>query len=171
VNQTSFLPPAPEMPMDEPNERYTPSSVFQQYHREFGFTLDACATKESAKCPRFFDRQDNGLIQSWGGERVWCNPPYDDIESWVRKAEAEMYLARRPADLVVMLLPAWTDREWWWLYIEAHRDGRSRWRPIETRFPRGRIRFGYPGNPEGLGPSSPNFWNVFLIFRPSMVPR
>lgn len=167
MSQISFLPSAPEMPMNQPNERYTPTSIFLPYHQEFGFTLDACATKESAKCPRFFDREKNGLLQSWAGERVFANCPYDDIGTWVRKTDAEMYLVHRPADLVVMLLPSWTDRDWWHEFIEPNRDGRSRRKLVEVRFVRPRIKFGYPGNPEGLGPSSPDFWNVFVIWRPS----
>ena len=32
----------------------TPPEVFDPLHREFGFTLDPCATAESAKCATFF---------------------------------------------------------------------------------------------------------------------
>jgi site-specific DNA-methyltransferase (adenine-specific) len=37
--------------------------LFAELDREFGFTLDACATADNAKCPRFFDRKADGLVQ------------------------------------------------------------------------------------------------------------
>ena len=152
----------------EPDEKYTPTAFFRPLHDEFNFTVDVCATAESAKVPRFYSAADNGLRQSWAGERVWCNPPYSDIEPWVRKAEFETF---RGCELVAMLLPSWTDREWWHEFIEPFRD---RKRPsdlvgpaprIETRFIRPRIVFGRPGDPEGLrSPRSPDFWNALVIW-------
>ncbi len=65
----------------------TPPEVFDPLHREFGFTLDACATAKNTKLPRFFTEGKNGLEQSWRGERVWMNPPYGkEIYAWTRKA-------------------------------------------------------------------------------------
>jgi phage N-6-adenine-methyltransferase len=153
----------------EPDERFTPRSVFAPLATEFGFTLDACATAESAKCERYFAKAEDSLSQSWLGERCWVNPPYSDIQPWVRKAwSAE-------ADLVVMLVPAWTDRDWWAEFVEPYRDGRHRRagnprypsavQTLETRFLRGRIRFGFPGNPEGVRAGSPPFWCCLLIWR------
>jgi hypothetical protein len=151
-----------------PNERYTPHWLFDPLHEEFRFTVDVCATAESAKCERFFTLEQNGLAQPWTGERVFCNPPYDDIGAWVRKAEFEHF---RGCPLVVMLVPSWTDRTWWHEHIEPHRDRRSppdligRAVRLETRFLRGRVRFGLPGNPEGHGSGSPPFWCCLLVWR------
>ena len=65
----------------------TPQSFFDELNKEFDFTLDPCATKENAKCKKFFTEQDDGLLQSWDGERVFCNPPYGRVlKNWVRKA-------------------------------------------------------------------------------------
>jgi hypothetical protein len=40
----------------------TPPDLFARLDAEHGpFTLDACATPENAKCPRYFTRADDGL--------------------------------------------------------------------------------------------------------------
>jgi phage N-6-adenine-methyltransferase len=54
----------------------TPQVLFDQLDWIYGgFTLDPCATAESAKCPRFYTRSDDGLSQPWTG-KVFMNPPY-----------------------------------------------------------------------------------------------
>lgn len=64
----------------------TPQDTFDRLDSEFDFTLDPASTKENAKCSRFFTEEENGLIQSWEGERVFCNPPYGRvIGDWVNK--------------------------------------------------------------------------------------
>lgn len=150
----------PETMMDpglDSDERYTPSSLYLPLHKEFDFTLDVCATAESAKCPRYFTKAEDGLKQSWKGERVWCNPPFSGIREWLIKAWDEAYQTR----VIVMLLPSWTDRPWWHEQIEPHRDN---FRAFTTRFLPGRISFGHPGNPEGVGVGSPMFGCVLLIW-------
>jgi phage N-6-adenine-methyltransferase len=143
-------------PEDEPNERYTPRSLFEPLHKEFRFTLDVCATAESAKCPRYFTKEQDGLTAPWIAERVWCNPPFSDIEPWVMRAWSAH------AELVVMLVPATrTDQPWWQEQIEPWRDNGE---GLTTRFLPGRIRFGFPGNPEGVGVGSPMFGCVLLIW-------
>ena len=114
------------------DDRATAPEVFGPLHERFGFTIDVAALPHNAKLPRYFTPEDDGLAQSWAGERVWCNPPYSSIEPWVVKAhEAE-------ADLVVMLLPAnRTEQGWWQRHVEpARRDG-----SIEVEFLPGRMRF------------------------------
>ena len=44
----------------------TPQPFFDALHAEFGFTLDVAATSTNAKCPRYFTREDNGLIIKLG---------------------------------------------------------------------------------------------------------
>lgn len=48
----------------------TPQKVFEDLDAEFHFTLDPCCTHENAKCERHFTIEDDGLKQSWGGERL-----------------------------------------------------------------------------------------------------
>lgn len=156
-----MFPETQLLPESEPDERYTPRTLFDPLHREFRFTLDVCATAESAKCPRYFTKEQDGLTQSWAGERVWCNPPYSDIESWVLKAWDEAYAV----PLMALLVPATrTDLPWWQTHVEPFRDSESGSR-FRTRFLPGRIRFGFPGNPEGVGVGAPMFGCVLLLWR------
>jgi phage N-6-adenine-methyltransferase len=132
-------------------EWITPPEVFDPLHAEFAFTLDPCATAASAKCPRFFSEAENGLEQSWAGERVFMNPPYGrEIYAWTRKAREE---AERGA-LVVGLLPASSDLAWW------HDDVVDR---AEVRYIRGRVRFLTDGPYRASG----FFASVVVIWRPS----
>ena len=54
----------------------TPLQFFESLDDEFDFTLDPCATRQNAKCRRYFTKQQNGLDQDWKAHRVFCNPPY-----------------------------------------------------------------------------------------------
>jgi site-specific DNA-methyltransferase (adenine-specific) len=47
----------------------TPIDFFNELNSEFKFNLDPCATPETAKCPKFFTKEIDGLIQNWGGIR------------------------------------------------------------------------------------------------------
>lgn len=154
------------------DDRATHPDDFAVWHAEFGFTVDVAASAHNAKCPRYFDEHQDGLTQSWAGERVWCNPPYSDIGSWVAKAWHEVTTVR-PAELVVMLLPAnRTEQAWWQDFVEPHRDqpdgvggGRSgRDAHLRVRFLRGRLRFIQNGRTE-IGPNErPPFGCCLLIW-------
>lgn len=110
------------------NEWSTPQNFFDNLNDEFKFTLDPCANKENAKCLKFYTEKDNGLVQSWDQEIVFCNPPYGrEIGKWVKKAsEAE-------GGVVVMLIPARTDTRYFHEYI---------YNKAEIRFLKGRLKFG-----------------------------
>ena len=124
---------------DAVDDRGTAPEVFAPLHAEFDFTIDAAAASHNAKCLRYYDSDADGLVQSWAGERVWCNPPYSNIRPWVEKAWAE-----NDAQLVVMLLPAnRTEQRWWQDDIEPGRDQECS--PLHVRFLRGRMRFIRPG--------------------------
>ena len=45
----------------------TPPDFFEELDREFHFDLDPCAGEENHKCARYFTREQNGLLQDWGG--------------------------------------------------------------------------------------------------------
>lgn len=108
----------------------TPPEFFQELDDVYQFTLDPCATKETAKCSKYYTEKDNGLEKDWGGEHVYCNPPYGkEIPLWVKKASKE---ASKPNTLVVMLLPARTDTTWFHDYI---------YNKAAVYFVRGRLRF------------------------------
>lgn len=128
------------------DEYSTPQDVFDALNAEFHFNLDPCSTDENAKCENHFTSEQDGLIQDWGGHRVFCNPPYSEIQKWVRKAWQE---STKPDTLVVMLIPARTDSRWFHEYV-YHRS--------EIRLIKGRIRF------SGREYNAP-FPSMIVIFR------
>ena len=69
----------------------TPQSFYDELNKEFGFTLDPCATDENHKCEKYYTEEQDGLKQSRDNEIVFCNPPYwREIKNRVQK----WYLAR-----------------------------------------------------------------------------
>lgn len=129
----------------------TPQDFFDKLNEEFRFDLDACALPENAKCERYFTPEVDGLSQPWTGN-VWCNPPYGrGIGGWVNHG----YLAAKTghADVVVMLLPARTDTQWFHAYI----NGKA-----EIRFIKGRLKFGDSKN------SAP-FPSMVVVFRKDVL--
>lgn len=150
----------PTLPEDE---RLTPWPLFLPLHAELGFTLDVAATLESAKCARFYTRQDNALAQSWSGERCWCNPPWSSIPLWLEKTWLEV---RSGCPLVAMLLPAdRSDRPWWTWYVEPWRDKHvcDEWR-LTSRFLPGRTHFGTPEDPHARRRGRPKCGLVLLLW-------
>ena len=110
------------------------------------FTLDPCSTHANAKCPKHYTIAENGLAQSWQGERVFMNPPYGRvIGDWMKKA----YEESKGSALVVCLVPARTDTAWWHDYAAKG----------EIHFVRGRLKFGGQKN------SAP-FPSAVITFRP-----
>lgn len=117
------------------DEWATPRAVFDVLDAEFNFTLDPCASKENHKCARYFTKEDNGLSKNWGGQVVFCNPPYGrTIKEWVRKCSEE---ARKPGTTVVLLIPARTDTSYFHDYIYH--------KARDIRFIRGRLHFNDAG--------------------------
>jgi phage N-6-adenine-methyltransferase len=139
----------------------TPWEFFTPLNERFGFTLDACALPHNAKCDRYFTPDQDGLLQSWEGERVWCNPPYSQIEPWVAKAHES------GAELVVMLLPAnRTEQGWWQRQVEPQRRAGS----LAVEFLSGRLRFIKHGHDRVEPNQRPPFGCCLLIFdRPQEV--
>lgn len=107
----------------------TPQAFYDELNKEFNFTLDPCATPENAKCKKYYTKEDNGLLQDWSGEIVFCNPPYGrTINEWVEKA----YNENKKGVLVVMLIPARTDTRYFHKFI---------YNQHEIRFIKGRLKF------------------------------
>ena len=112
------------------SEWETPQDLFDELDRIFHFDLDPCATPTNAKCELFFTKEDDGLRQNWGGHRVFMNPPYGhQIKKWVRKAYLE---SLKPNTVVVCLLPARTDTQWFHEYCAKGK----------VWFIKGRLKFG-----------------------------
>lgn len=112
----------------------TPQNLFDKLDKEFNFTLDVCATDETAKCNNYFTPKEDGLIQEWKGN-CWMNPPYGrEIGIWIKKAWEESKKGAK----VVCLIPARTDTKYWHEYIFTY--------AAEIRFIKGRIKFGNSKN-------------------------
>lgn len=127
----------------------TPQDFFNELNKEFKFTLDPCASKENAKCERYFTEKENGLIQNWKDERCFVNPPYgSEIKNWVEKC----YNERNNTKLIVMLVPARTDTIYFHKYI---------YNKAEIRFIKGRLKF--VRKQEGSG-SAP-FPSMLVIYK------
>jgi phage N-6-adenine-methyltransferase len=126
----------------------TPTDLFQKLNDEFHFTLDPCCSTETAKCSKFFTKEDNGLIQNWSNEIVFMNPPYgkNQTKIWMKKA----YEESRNGATVVALVPARTDTLWFHEYALLG----------EVRFIRGRLRFSESKQPAP-------FPSIIVVFRPS----
>lgn len=109
----------------------TPQDFFEEWNKQFHFSVDACANDSNHKCNRYFSKEQNGLEQDWGGETVWCNPPYGkSIGQWVRKCWTE---AQKGKTKVVALLPARTDTRWFHDYVYGK---------AIVYFVKGRLKFG-----------------------------
>lgn len=115
----------------------TPQEFFDDLNKEFHFTLDAAASDDNHKCNKYFTEKEDGLVQDWGGETVFRNPPYGSKETgiWTKKCYDE---AQKPNTTVVLLIPARTDRKSFHEYILNH---------AEIRFVCGRLKFEINGEP------------------------
>jgi phage N-6-adenine-methyltransferase len=127
------------------DEWETPPDLFKRFDAQYGFTLDAAASRLNAKCVRFNSLEEPEKYP-WTDEVVWCNPPYSDISRFVARA------AERQAKVTVMLLPVRTDTKWFHTYCTG--EG------VTLRFLRGRVKFLRDGVPMG----SPPFASMICIW-------
>ena len=107
----------------------TPHWLFDELDYKYDFTLDPCCMRTTAKCDKFFTKEDDGLAQSWEGHTVFMNPPYGrDISKWIEKAYNE---SLKPDTRVVVLIPARTDTQYFHDYcVKGH-----------VKFIKGRLKF------------------------------
>ena len=132
------------------DEWCTPDWLYRALDTEFGFTFDGAATRENAKCTKFATASDTtNMDADWTDERVFCNPPYSDIETFVRRA---LYSSAPPAQLSVLLLPVRTDNDWFRLLVESD---------CEIRWLRKRIAF----LENGVASDSPRFTSLIAIVK------
>ncbi|EGD0607535.1 DNA methylase [Escherichia coli] len=125
----------------------TPPLLFRNLHREYSFSLDGAATEHDTLLPRFTDDISR---QSWDGERVFCNPPYSDIPSFLIKASE--------ADLAVFLIPYRPHTTYWLRHIFTN--------PLchEIRILHRAVRYLPPAGHNGLVIRSP-FASAIVIFK------
>jgi phage N-6-adenine-methyltransferase len=123
------------------DEWCTPPWLFQALDAEFSFTMDGAATRENSKCKELCDATMNTAL-AWRDHRVFCNPPYSNIEHFISCAGE--------AKLAVFLLPVRTDSDWFHSLVS---------RRLTLRFFRKRIDFWLNGKPMG----SPRFASMLAI--------
>lgn len=128
---------------DDVDDRRTLPDFFAPLNAARRFTVDAAASDENALLPRYWTKRDNAIAQSWGAERVWCNPPFSGLEPWVEKAWVEM--VDGTCESVTMLLPAnRCEQGFWQRHVEPYRDGAPfHGVRLTTEFLPGRMRFGF----------------------------
>ncbi len=161
------------------NEWSTADKTFQAFNRiDGGYTLDVAASAWNAKCPRYFDRKQNGLKQSWRGHRAFMNPPYSrgQLDAWM--AYAREQVESNGCELVRALVPAYTSEGWWHAHVErpagallksfnwidalcAHRLMRYRKLDVVVTYLRGRQRFRERSGKTG----SARFASAGVLFR------
>lgn len=139
------------------SEWATPKKLFNELDDEFHFTLDFCATKENAKCEKYYTIEDDALKQNPVNEVIFCNPPYTRIiQNFVRKLHA---LSKD--NTVVMLMPCRTDTSYWHDCIINSK--------AEVRFIRGRVQFeGLSGKGEFIKGKPCTFPCAIVIFSSSV---
>jgi phage N-6-adenine-methyltransferase len=147
---------------DDVDDRGTEWSFIHEVEEKIGarFGLDVAAASHNHKAPAYYTREQDGLSLPWTGV-VWCNPPYSDCGSWVRKAWTEWEAEN--AAVIAMLLPAnRVEQSWWQDHVEPFRDRPGS--PLRVEFLRGRMRFDRPGVEIGPKGDRPPFGCALLIW-------
>lgn len=136
------------------NEAGTPQHLFDVLHAEYRFDVDVAASENNTKLPVYVTQNMDALQIPWAGTRVWCNPPFKDIPSWLAKAQEPTFAA--------FLLPCRCDRIWW-----------KMWKPLaECHYfvgekPHTRVAF-VP--PPGIEYSSNSASNCLFLFGEGTMP-
>lgn len=67
--------------------------------------VDAFASHQNRRFPRFWDKKQDALIQNWRHETLWINCPWSLLKQVVNKAVKDR--ARG-----IMIVPAWVEEDW-----------------------------------------------------------
>jgi phage N-6-adenine-methyltransferase len=133
----------------------TPAPMWAMLKETFGdFDLDPCTSPDNRLgTPKFYTVADNGLAQPWVG-KVYANPPYGTgISNWIFKAVRSVL--EDANTLVVMLVPARVDTQWWAYALLNH---------AEVCFIEGRVKF-------AGAPAAAPFPSALLVFRRRLPTR
>lgn len=137
----------------------TPQDFFDVVNAEFNFQLDAAATADNAKCGGYITLEVDALCPStyWvihENYRIWLNPGFSDVGSWMEKAYFEVQ--ESPSAVVVVMALVSPSTKWW-------RDWAMK--ASEIRLIGGkRVQFKAP---PGIKQSSNARENCLIIFRPN----
>lgn len=116
----------------------TPQLFFDEMNNEFDFEWDLAASEESAKCEKYYTKEQDALKQKWEG-KCYLNPPYGrELPKFIKKSYEE---SRSGQSSIVMLIPARTDTKAFHKYIWD--KDKNTWREgVNGRFLEGRLTFG-----------------------------
>ncbi len=95
------------------DDHYTPKWLFDKMDVEFD--MDVASPPEGIpyiKAKKYLSQKENGLVTDWSGF-VWCNPPYSNVEPWVKKMKEHRN--------GIMLLPS--VKSFWRLEVWNDADG------------------------------------------------
>jgi len=129
----------------------TPPNIFELLNKEFQFTLDAAASDDNHLCANYFTKEVDGLKQDWKDEIVFCNPPYNKKDDWIKKCYEER---QKDNTIIVMLIPNGTETE------SFHKYGMKAY---EIRLMKGRIEFLINGKKPDK--SGNNRGSIIIIFK------
>lgn len=79
----------------------TPDTLFMELQSRFNFTLDGACTEANKLLPRGSTLEAS---LAWQGERVFCNPPWTSIATFIELAPQ--------ADFACFLVPARVNAKW-----------------------------------------------------------
>jgi phage N-6-adenine-methyltransferase len=130
----------------------TPKEFYQLLDRQFHFTLDPCASDSNHKCAKWFTEQQDGLKQSWKGETVFVNPPFNKNAEWLNKCYRE---ASQPNTTVVAIIPSRTDTKYWHEIVMHN--------AYQVWFCKGRVNFELNGQKVKNGSTFPLAVIIFKI--------
>jgi hypothetical protein len=122
-----------------------------------GIDLDPCSdshTEPNVPARAHYTAADDGLAKDWHGT-VFCNPPYSQVQAWIRKLLAEHRAVRVHA--AVLLVKAAPETRWWRL-LDAHPRCYIRGRLVFSNAP---ASAPFPSAAFYLGPDIPRFVAAF----------
>lgn len=135
------------------NEWATPQDLFDKLNQQYHFTLDPCASIENHKCDMYYTIEDNGLTKNWGGQTVFCNPPYGrEIYEWVSKCYQESLNGTK----IVLLIPSRTDTKYFHEFLYNRPN-------VKIQFIKGRLKFGGSNNSAPF-PSLLAYFNIKEVY-------
>lgn len=91
------------------DEYATPKEIILPLSRSIDrFDLDPCAgAEEIPHAAHTYQKEDDGLSQDWFG-KVWVNPPYSELDSWIDKIISE----QSNTECIIALVPDRINADW-----------------------------------------------------------
>lgn len=98
----------------------TPELIYQWLDLHYGpFEIDLAACEKSTKCDLYFCEEENSLEQDWNQfERMFLNPPYDDIMPWAKKSGD----LENDRSIVCVVVPDDNSTAWYRKLVDHARD-------------------------------------------------